>query len=70
MWNILFKRIKMNLFTKQNQTYRCEKQAYVYQGEMAGGINQELRMNMHTLLYTRWITRTYYKAQGTLLNTV
>ena len=37
MWNIIFKRKKMNLFTKQNQTYRCEKQAYVYQREMGGG---------------------------------
>ena len=46
----------MNLFTKQKQTYRYRKQTYGYQrGHMVGGegINQELGINIHTLLYAR-----------------
>ena len=33
---INFKRIQMNLFTKQKQTYRYPKQLMVTQGEMLG----------------------------------
>ena len=44
---------QINLFTKQKQTYRDWKQAYVPQGEMwlGGGINQELEKRIHTLIY-------------------
>ena len=39
MWNlILKKKIKMNLFTKQKQTYRYQKQTYGYQGGKGGGV--------------------------------
>ena len=42
----------MNLFTKQKQTYRYRKQTYGYQrGDVGGGINQDLGINIHTLLY-------------------
>ena len=44
----------MNLFTKQKQTYKYWKQTSGYQRQnmlVAGGINQELGMNIHTLLY-------------------
>ena len=51
------KMIQMSLFTKQKKTYRYWKQTYGYQrGHVTGregGINQELGMNIHTLLYIR-----------------
>ena len=42
----------MNLFTKQEQTYRLRKQIYGYQwGKMEGGrINQELT-DLYTTMY-------------------
>ena len=46
----------MNLFTKQKQTYRFQKQTNSYQRRNTGGINQEPGMNIHTLLYLRQIT--------------
>ena len=37
MWNLTFKKIQMNLFTKQKQTYRYRKQTYGYQrGKVVG----------------------------------
>ena len=43
----------MNLFTKQKQTYDIENKL-VTKGEMRRvGINQELGINIHTLLYIR-----------------
>ena len=39
MWNLIFfyKKIQMNLFTKQKQIYRYQKQTYGYQrGNMVG----------------------------------
>ena len=55
--------IQMNLFIKQNQTYRCKKQAYGSQRETGGGgINQELRMNIHTTIYD--IQKTKLMASG------
>ena len=46
------KMIQINLFKKQKQTYRYRKQTYGYQrGNTGGGINQELGMNIYTLLY-------------------
>ena len=51
-----FKKMKqMNLFTRQNQTYRHQKQTNGYQrGNVAGGgINQELGIKIHTLLYIK-----------------
>ena len=55
MWNLIFKKeIQMNLFTKQRQTYRYEKQTYGYQrSNMEGRDNQELGVNTRTLLYER-----------------
>ena len=50
------KKIKMNFCIKQKQTYRHWKQTYGYpRGNVSveGGINQELGMNIHTLLYMR-----------------
>ena len=51
--NFFLKMKQINLFTKQKQTYRDWKQAYVPQGEMwlGGGINQELEKRIHTLIY-------------------
>ena len=45
----------MNLYTKQ---YRLREQPYGYQGVMWGEeIVKEFRMDMHTLLYLKWITK-------------
>ena len=56
MWTLIFKMIKVNLFTKQKQTHRFQKQTSGYQRGNAGGggagINQELGINTDTLLYT------------------
>ena len=45
----------MNLFTKQKQSHRCKKQTYGYQGEK-GGINWEIGIDIHILLYIKQIT--------------
>ena len=37
MWNLISKKmIQMNLFTKQKQTYRCQKETYGYQSGNVG----------------------------------
>ena len=47
----------MNLFTIQKQTYRYQNKLMLTKGEtLWGGINQELGMNTHTLLYIRYKT--------------
>ena len=52
--NFLKKEIQMNLFTKQKQTYRYGKQIYSYQrGNVGGGINEEIGMDIYTLLYIK-----------------
>ena len=43
------KKIQMNLFTKQKQTYGHRKQIYGYQRGREGGINQESGINRYTL---------------------
>ena len=46
--------IQMNLFTKQKQTHRVQKQIYGYQrGKVGGGIHQEIGINVYTLLYIK-----------------
>lgn len=46
----------MDLFTEQKETDSYRKQSYSYQrGSTWGGINQELGMNMYTLLCIRRI---------------
>ena len=47
----------MNLFTKQKQTHRLRKQIYDYQRRKfgGGGINQEVEINIYTLLYVKQI---------------
>ena len=37
-------------------------------GRRGHGILREFGMDMNTLLYLKWITRTYWIAHGTLLN--
>ena len=40
-----------------------------HEGEVEEGLVREFGMDMHTLLYLKWITTgTYCIAQGTLLN--
>ena len=47
----------MNLYTKQKQTHRHRKQTYGYKrGKRRGGINQDLGINIYTLLYIKQIT--------------
>ena len=59
---------KMNFFTNQKPTYRnIENKLIVTKGEMwRGTINQELGINIYTLLYI--IQDLVYIAQGILLN--
>ena len=45
------------------------KSLMVTKGESGGGgINWEFEFNIYTLLYIKYITRTYCIAQGTILN--
>ena len=39
---IFFKRIQMNLFTKQKETHRCQKQIYGYQRGQMGAVRNGL----------------------------
>ena len=43
----------MNLFTKQEQTYRLRKQTYSYQWAKRVGINWETGIDVYTLLYKK-----------------
>ena len=45
----------MNLFTRQKQSYRCRKQAWL-PGEVDGEINWEIGIDIYTLLYIKQIT--------------
>ena len=48
----------MNLFTKQKQSHRCKKQTYGYQaGKVGEGINWEIGIDIHTLLYIKQLTK-------------
>ena len=58
--------MQMNLLTKQKETHRVREWIYGYRGK--GEILREFGMDMNTLLYLKWITRTYWIAHGTLLN--
>ena len=46
----------MNLFTKQKQSHGRRKQTYGYQGIRGEGINQEIGIDMYTLLHIKQIT--------------
>ena len=48
----------MNLFTKQKQTHRFRKQTYSYQRgkRWKGGINQEVGIDIYTILYIKQVT--------------
>ena len=60
----------MHLFTKEKQTYRYQKQTYGYKnGNMVGRDKSEAKdEHMHTTIYKMITKRTYYIAQGILLN--
>ena len=52
MWR--FKKIQMNIFTKQKYSHRCGKQISGYQwGKGGGGINWETGVDICTLLYIK-----------------
>ena len=46
----------MKLYTKQKQSYRCRKQSYGYKGGRWGGINWEIGIDIHIILYIKYIT--------------
>ena len=48
--------IQMNLFTKQKQTDIENKLMFTKGVMLGGGVNQEFRINIHTLLYIRQTT--------------
>ena len=45
--------LQMNLFSKQNQSHRCRKQTYGYQGGRGRGMNWEIGIDICTLLILR-----------------
>ena len=48
---------QMSLFTEQKQTHRLQKQTlWFLKGKCLGGINEELGINIHILLYIKQIT--------------
>ena len=46
----------MNLYIKQKQTHRHRQQIYGYQRGKWVGINQEIEINIYTLLHLKQIT--------------
>ena len=48
--------VQVNLFTEQKDSHRCGKQTYGYQGGGGGGINLDTGIDIHPLLYIKWIT--------------
>ena len=60
-----------NIFslTKQKETHRLKKQTwFVGYGCQEEGIVKDSGKIMYTLLYLKWIMKTYCTAQGTLVN--
>ena len=50
----------MNLFIKQKQTHRARSKLMVIKGETWGEVkNQEMGINIYTLLYIKQITNKY-----------
>ena len=45
--------MQMNLFRKQKETHRLQKQTYSYQRGKVGGINWEIGIDLYTLLYIK-----------------
>ena len=45
----------MNFFAKQKQTHKLSKQTWLPKGKGGGGINQEVGINIYTLLYIKQI---------------
>ena len=60
----------MNLFTKENQTYRLQKQIYGYRSRKVGeGQMGSLGLeSAHYCMWNGWSTGTCCVAQGILLN--
>ena len=59
------------LIYKTEIELQSRKQTYGYQGARAGGISWDTGIDIYTLLCVKQITnKTYYIAQGTLLNTL
>ena len=59
--------LQMSLLRRQQETHTLRKQTYGCQEE---GIVREFGKVMYTLLYSKWITRNYCTAHGTLLNII
>ena len=57
----------MNLYMKQEQTYRHRKQTYGYVSGIKGGINQEYGINKYKLVYVKY-TRIYCITQETIFS--
>ena len=54
MWNLIFKKVQRTYLQNRNRLTDIKNKLMVMKGEtLGGGINQELGMNIHTLLYIR-----------------
>ena len=70
MWN-LKKKKDTNEHTKQKETHRLREQNYGCWGEEWGEeVVREFGMDLYTLLYLKWVTRTYCIAYGTPLSVI
>ena len=61
--------MQMDLFPKQKQIHSLREGTYTRREHSGRGIDWEFGMDMYTLLFLKQIIkRTYYIAQGMLLN--
>ena len=61
--------IQMSLLTKQTDSQTLRKSLRLLRGRMGEGLVRQFGMDMHTLLYLKWINnRTYCKVHEALLN--
>ena len=56
--------IKMNLFMKQEQTYRLREWTYSCHGGRMGTTDRQFEINTSSLLYLKWLTKDLPYSMG------
>ena len=69
MWNVK-KMTQMSLFTKQIESQMKKTTNLMVMGGKGEGTNWEIGIDIYSLLYIKWIIRSYHTAQVTLLNSL